>query len=154
MRVTKWNNVKTCVLLSENVFGWKRTSKCIFPAKKNVKSFVWAFKTHTHTHTKYTIFPTADVCHELVGLISRLPGKKSMKHIFRKYMLLRDAPSNVIIMLFLSWMEQGHDPVNTATYVQYAHAYEGIFHFWGALYVHVYACAHSQRFTASLKAGV
>lgn len=133
--------------------GEKGLQNAFFPQRRMWKVLFEPLK-HTHTHTKYTIFPTADMCHELVGLISRLPGKKSMKHIFRKYMLLRDAPSNVIIMLFLSWMEQGHDPVNTATYVQYAHAYEGIFHFWGALYVHVYACAHSQRFTASLKAGV
>lgn len=50
MRITKWNNVKTCVLLSKNVFGWKRTSNAFF-SKKNVKSFVWAFK-----NRKYTIF--------------------------------------------------------------------------------------------------
>jgi hypothetical protein len=30
MRITKWNNVKTCELLSPNVFGWKRTSNVIF----------------------------------------------------------------------------------------------------------------------------
>lgn len=46
MRITKWNNVKTCELLSQNVFGWKRTSNVIFfSPKKNVKSFVWVFKT-------------------------------------------------------------------------------------------------------------
>ena len=41
MHITKWNNVKTCELLSLKVSGWRKDFKSNFSPKKNVKTFVF-----------------------------------------------------------------------------------------------------------------
>lgn len=64
MSITKWNNVKTCELLSQNVFGWKRTSNVIFfPQRRMWKVLFESLK------QKMYHLSEADTCHEL-GLLS------------------------------------------------------------------------------------
>ena len=60
MRITKWNNVTTWELLSQNVFGWKRPSNVIFFFQRRMWKVLCESLKQKMCHLS-----EADKCHEL-----------------------------------------------------------------------------------------